>query len=396
MNCTFLSNLSITLEDAILRLSPELNVLVRNKRSSANYATGQFEVATQGDRECSGDSGQENDDEMKHPDDDDGLPTKHLKDDDGISTNSEDEDFDEVQKTEDSEQVCATTMLAFAVPKQPSTDPMEIFTQKMEEMQRSFTQQMQDLAGQLHSEKKINTQKNSRQALGVSTIDIVDTSLATPPPPPLYPLGDLSSSKKVQRTKRWATKGKFNGSIKNHKDGAKRQRKPSRVELELEEATAINGPDVLAKLKALGFAIIKDYDEVRVDGTYVYESLFAEENKPTPEQAFFYDNTFNTPGGVPSVKKPQLETIFEGVRINAKDWNFKGVASPIDESFGKQQRMIMKNGLSAHKAYNAKYSGQMEDIIKKLFASKKADRNKYNPTADPNNWNMTQISSLEA
>ena len=32
----------------------------------------------------------------------------------------------------------------------------------------------------------------------------------------------------------------------------------------------------------------------------------------------------------------------------------------------------------------------MEDIIKKLFASKKADRNKYNPAADPRNWNMTQ------
>ena len=106
---------------------------------------------------------------------------------------------------------------------------------------------------------------------------------------------------------------------------------------------------MLAKLKTLGFAIIKDYDEVRVDGTYVYESLFAKENKPTPEQAFFYDNTYTTPGGVPSVKKPQLETIFEGVRINAKDWNFKGVASPIDESFGKQQRMAMKNALSGHK-----------------------------------------------
>ena len=132
------------------------------------------------------DSGLDNDDEMKHPDDDDGLPTKHPKDDDGISTNSEDEDFDEVQKTEDSEQVCATTMLAFAVPKQPSTDPMEIFTQRMEEMQCSFTQQMQDLAGQLHSgKKKLKPQKNSRQALGVSTIDIVGTSLATPPRPPL-------------------------------------------------------------------------------------------------------------------------------------------------------------------------------------------------------------------
>ncbi len=81
---------------------------------------------------------------------------------------------------------------------------------------------------------------------------------------------------------------------------------------------------------------------VRVDGTYVYASLFADENRPTREQAFFYDNTYTSPGGIPSVKKPQLETIFEGVRINAKDWSFKDVASPIDESFGKQQR-IAKN-----------------------------------------------------
>ena len=176
-----LSNLSITLEDAILRLSPELKVLVRSKRSSANYATGQIDVATHGDRECSGDSGLDNDDEMKHPDDDDGLPTKHPKDDDGISTDSEDEHFDEVQKTEDNEQVCATTMLAFAVPKQPSTDPMELFTQKMEEMQRSFTQQMQDLAGQLHSKKNIlNPQKKSRHAMGVATFDNASTSLANP------------------------------------------------------------------------------------------------------------------------------------------------------------------------------------------------------------------------
>jgi hypothetical protein len=105
---------------------------------------------------------------------------------------------------------------------------------------------------------------------------------------------------------------------------------------------------------------------------------------------FFYDNTYTTPGGVPYVKKPQLDTIFEGVRINAKDWNFKGLASPIDESFGKQQRKVMKNGLAGHKAYNAMYSGQMEDIIQKLFASKKTGKNRYNPAADPHNWNMTQ------
>ncbi len=42
------------------------------------------------------------------------------------------------------------------------------------------------------------------------------------------------------------------------------------------------------------------------------------------------------------------------------------------------------------KPNNAKYSGQMEDIIKKQFASKKTDKNKYNPASDPQNWNMTQ------
>jgi hypothetical protein len=143
-----LCNLSITLEDAILRLSPELKVLIRKERSTANYGKGDVEVAAHGDTECTGDGGQENDDEAKHPDDDD-----------GITTCSEDSDFEEVQKTDDSEKVCATTMLAFAVPKHPSTDPIEIITQRMEEMQHSFTQQMQDLAGQLHPKKKTKTQK---------------------------------------------------------------------------------------------------------------------------------------------------------------------------------------------------------------------------------------------
>ena len=105
----------MSLEDAILRLSPELKVLVRNKRSTANYGRVDVHVEENGDTEYSGDGGQENDAETKHPNDDD-----------GISTNSEDEKFDDLQKINDSEQVCATTMLAFAVPKQPRTDPMEV------------------------------------------------------------------------------------------------------------------------------------------------------------------------------------------------------------------------------------------------------------------------------
>ena len=49
-----LCNLEISLEDAILRLSPELKVLVRKKRSTANYGKGDVEVAAHGDTKCTG------------------------------------------------------------------------------------------------------------------------------------------------------------------------------------------------------------------------------------------------------------------------------------------------------------------------------------------------------
>jgi hypothetical protein len=44
---------------------------------STSDTTGKETAATHGDIECSRDSQLDNDDDMKHPDDDDGLPTKH-------------------------------------------------------------------------------------------------------------------------------------------------------------------------------------------------------------------------------------------------------------------------------------------------------------------------------
>jgi hypothetical protein len=101
----------------------------------------------------------------------------------------------------------------------------------MEQMQRSFTQ-MQELAGKLQPTKQAaknnkvksaepqhGKRKQSRQDIGDSKIHIDFSSLANPPPPPLYPVRDLSSSRKVQGTTRRATKGKFNGSIKITKMG---------------------------------------------------------------------------------------------------------------------------------------------------------------------------------
>ncbi len=105
----------------------------------------------------------------------------------------------------------------------------------------------------------------------------------------------------------------------------------------------------------------------------------------------FYDNFFPKQDGTLSNKKPQLDPmIFEGVRINAKDWHFKGVASPADSLTGKLPRTVMKNGLAGHTAYNKLYRGQMHDIIKKIFAGKKNTKSRYKAEADPHNWNMTQ------
>ncbi len=79
-----------------------------------------------------------------------------------------------------------------------------------------------------------------------------------PPPPP------LSAHSGKCPAKQHETKQKFNGAVKNYKDGAKRQRTSRKIEVELEGAMAVDGPDVLLKLKTLGYAIIKDYDKLRV------------------------------------------------------------------------------------------------------------------------------------
>ncbi len=88
------------------------------------------------------------------------------------------------------------------------------------------------------------------------------------------------------------TKQKFNGAVKNYKDGAKRQRTSLKIELEIEGATAVDGPDVLLKLKTLGYAIIKDYDKLRVQGSDKFESFSPKKinrrwNKPCFTTTFF-------------------------------------------------------------------------------------------------------------
>ena len=252
---------------------------------------------------------------------------------------------------------------------------------QMDAMNQAFNEQMTRMASlvQVKGEGKDNKG-------GVKKVQTDFDSLGNPPPPP------KSAHSRKNPAKQRETKQKFNGGVKNYKDGAKRQRTSRKIELELAGATAVDGPDVLYKMKTLGYAIIKDFDKLKVQGSDKFESLFAEGNKPTMEQAMFYDNFFPKPDGSLSNKKPQLDPlIFEGVRINAKDWHFKGVASPSDSLTGRIPRTVMKNGLAGHKAYNKIYAGQMDDIITKVFANPNTKKkNRYNAAADPHNWNMTQ------
>ena len=280
----------------------------------------------------------------------------------------------------------STTPARTTRPSSPD-DPEDAFikfqrlTQKrMDEMNRNFNEQMTHMASLVQQKQEVQERKKV-----IKQVKKEYDTLGNPPPPP-----STAHSGKFPANQR-ETKQKFNGAVKNYKDGAKRQRNSRKIELELAGATAVDGPDVLFKLKTLGYAIIKDYDQLRVPGSDKFECLFAEENQPTMEQAMFYDNFFPKPDGTLSNKKPQLDPlIFEGVRINAKDWHFKGVASPADSVTGRIPRTVMKNGLAGHKAYNKLYGGQMDDIIKKIFANNELKKNRYNAAADPHNWNMTQ------
>ena len=166
---------------------------------------------------------------------------------------------------------------------------------QMDAMNQAFNEQMTRMASlvQVKEEGKDNKR-------GLKKEPKKSDSLENPPPPP--PSAHSGKSRAKQRE----AKEKFNGGVKNYKDGAKRQRASRKIELELAGATAVDGPDVLYKMKTLGYAIIKDYDKLRVPGSDKFESLFAEGNKPTMEQAMFYDNFFPKPEGAVSKKKPQL------------------------------------------------------------------------------------------
>ncbi len=157
-----LSNLSISIEKAILRLSPELKVLLRPKRFTGNYSTEDVEIDDHGCRAFTREGGKNNDEEESHSDDEDDKTAQAAKPE--SESNSEDSEVDMANTDDGTEKVFATTMLTLAVPKQPTTDPMGVFAQQMEQMQRSFTQRLQELAGKLKPTKQAAKNKKGKSA----------------------------------------------------------------------------------------------------------------------------------------------------------------------------------------------------------------------------------------
>jgi hypothetical protein len=126
----------------------------------------------------------------------------------------------------------------------------------MDAMNRNFNEQMRMMASLVQVKGEVKDRKR-----GIKQGKKEYGSLEKPPPPP--PSAHSGKFPAKQRE----TKQKFNGAVKNYKDGAKRQRTSRKIQDEIEGATAVDGPDVLLKLKTLGYAIIKDYDKLRVQGS---------------------------------------------------------------------------------------------------------------------------------
>jgi hypothetical protein len=195
------------------------------------------------------------------------------------------------------------------------------------------------------------------------------------------------------------TKGKQRRdcSFRNWENGMKRNAKVEGINKEIAEATAENLPKILENMRVTGFGVIRNYKKITrptslamdVDSsgdeegasTAPFQSVFQEDNEPDATQA----NYPHTPGwnAYGSGKTPKHAPIFEGVGINSKDYEL----APNDTS-ERQPRQTMAPKTAALDAYNEKYIGQMQDIIKGMFANERP-RPGYDP-ANPDNWMMAQ------
>ncbi len=193
-------------------------------------------------------------------------------------------------------------------------------------------------------------------------------------------------------------------SYRNWVSGMKRNSNPEKIKAELAECTVDTLPEALAMMRKWGWAAIRNYDKIlqRVplgeddddfekdaEATVVASgSVFSEGNAPMQYQADYpangsFDGTFK--------KATPSETIFEGCCIHGSHYHLAPI-KPSDlvcPDTGNVARQCLKPKSKSLEAYNEHYVGQMEDVIKGMFAN---EVNKFgrNPAANPANWHMCQ------
>ena len=229
-----------------------------------------------------------------------------------------------------------------------------------------------------------------------------DRDNTSPEPSPKRPR--MKSSGKNHNKKAYSkTKQVRHGAFRNWCNGHGRNGQAGKIRAEILEATVDDPEELPAMLRLNGFAVLRNYDKVvrRVkieasDDDYnglsstraEWGSLFSTGNAPTAQQAAYHETgTFDGK----KTKKPPADLVFEGCVINDSSYDFGINNSPneVCPVTGKVPRMVMKSKSKAHTLYNKNYGGQMEDIIKGMFAGEVSTTGSSG-SADPANWNMTQ------
>ncbi len=80
---------------------------------------------------------------------------------------------------------------------------------------------------------------------------------------------------------------KRDGALRNWQEAKSRNCTPNKIYEDILEATADNMPQVLKNLRKLGYAVIRDFNQLRDPNQLITYSLFQEKNAPTLAQAQF-------------------------------------------------------------------------------------------------------------
>jgi hypothetical protein len=107
----------------------------------------------------------------------------------------------------------------------------------------------------------------------------------------LSPDDDGNTTRDTLRASQGRIKKKRDGALRNWQEAKARNCTPNKIYEDILEATAENMAQVFENLRKLGYAVIRDFNQLRDPNQPNTYSLFQEKNTPTLAQAQFYKNS---------------------------------------------------------------------------------------------------------